>query len=237
MQHNDNLLRKRIILLSCMIGIVTAVWCCQILAFPSFRSFNVVDQIKSVALNTTISNINPKVLNLALKAYENAKKAGIGKRDILTIVDYSLPSNERRLWVIDMSTKKVLHNTHVAHGSGSGDKFATKFSNRHGSRMSSLGLYLTGDIYTGNHGTSLNLFGLEDKFNSNAHARRIVVHKAYYVNENVIKQIGRSGRSFGCLALNDAVANKIMHDIKHGSLVFCYYPDSEWLQQSKLLGN
>lgn len=182
----------------------------------------------------TIPGLNPRVMRLAVTAYTKAKSSGLGN-NILTIVDYSMPSTERRLWVIDMNTKKVLFNTHVAHGKNSGANFATKFSNRHGSNMSSLGLFLTGDIYKGHYGNSLNLFGLENKFNSNAHARRIVFHKALYVNENIIKKIGRLGRSFGCLALNASVADKIMNTIKDGSLVFCYYPDNSWLRESEML--
>lgn len=179
--------------------------------------------------------LNPRVLNLAIKAYKNANAMGLNTKEILTIVDYSLSSSERRLWVIDMRDNEVLYHTHVAHGVGSGDKFATKFSNRHGSKMSSIGMYLTTNMYNGNYGGSLNLVGLEENFNSNAEARRIVFHRAHYVDEGVIKKIGRLGRSFGCLALNNKIADKIMHTIKNGSLVFCYYPDETWLSKSKLL--
>jgi hypothetical protein len=161
------------------------------------------------------------------------------KRDIRTR-DYlpfslSLPSTTPRLWVIDMQTKQVIFNTHVAHGLGSGNNYATQFSNTHGSRMSSLGMFLTADVYAGNYGHSLNLIGLEKNFNSNALARRIVFHKAHYVDDAVIKKIGRLGRSFGCLALNRKIADKVISTIKGGSLVFCYYPDQKWLKESSLL--
>lgn len=206
-----------------LISILLAVWCCQ-----STQAATFVNSIHAPGLKT-------EVLVMAINAYNKARAAGIGNKDILTVVDYSLPSTARRLWVIDMRTKQVLFNTHVAHGSGSGNNFATKFSNRHGSRMSSLGLYLTANIYQGHYGNSLNLVGLEEKFNSNAEARRIVFHRAHYVDEAIIKKIGRLGRSFGCLALNNKVADKIMHTIKDGSLVFCYYPDTKWLNESKFL--
>ncbi|HSX19537.1 MAG TPA: murein L,D-transpeptidase catalytic domain family protein [Gammaproteobacteria bacterium] len=199
------------------------IWCCHSWATPFFTRVPFVPGLK------------PEVLTLATNAYNNAKSLGIGNKDVLTIVDYSLPSTARRLWVIDMNTQQVLFNTHVAHGSGSGSNFATKFSNQHGSRMSSLGLFLTAATYDGNYGRSLNLIGLEDNFNSNAEARRIVFHKAHYVSESIIKQIGRLGRSFGCLALNHKVADQVMHAIKEGSLVFCYYPDAKWLAESKFL--
>lgn len=216
---------KKLILLFCMFGILFATCLCQSYAKVSI----------STAKPPRIADINPKVLALAVKAYNKAKNSGYGEKDILTVVDYSLPSTARRLWVIDMNTYEILYNTHVAHGSGSGDNFATKFSNRHGSRMSSIGMFLTADIYHGKYGNSLNLHGIDGAFNSNAAARRIVVHRANYVDERIIKKIGRLGRSFGCLALNAKVADKIMHTIKHGSLVFCYYPDTKWLNESKWL--
>lgn len=180
--------------------------------------------------------MDKKVLNLAITAYQNAKKFGYGvNSQYLTIVDYSLPSTEQRLWVIDMDNQEVVHRTHVAHGSGSGDNYARKFSNIHGSAMSSLGVYVTGEMYNGKHGSSLRLRGVDGQFNSNALSRGIVVHSADYVNERVIKQISRLGRSHGCLALNNKIANKIMHTIKNGSVVFCYYPDPVWLKSSEML--
>ena len=228
MRNKDNITRKKIISSTSLIGLIIAVWCCQLIAVPT--------ALKNKPINTlNIPGLNTKVLRLATTAYHNAKSKGIGSKELLTIVDYSLPSTEKRLWVIDMSKNKVIYNTHVAHGVSSGENYATRFSNKHGSKMSSLGLFLTGDIYKGNYGDSLNLHGLENKFNSNAFARRIVVHQANYVDEWIIKKSGRLGRSFGCLALNKKVAHKIMHTIKHGSLIFCYYPDNNWINESELL--
>lgn len=231
-----HIIRKKIIVVA-ILGLIAAISCSQLVARPSFKFISTPFNQKSTSQSVqtlTIPGLNSKVMRLALIAYKNAKASGIGN-NILTIVDYSMPSTSRRLWVIDMNTKKVLFNTLVAHGKNSGDNFATKFSNRHGSNMSSLGVFVTGDTYKGNYGNSLNIFGLEDKFNSNAHARRIVFHRAQYVNEDIIKKIGRLGRSFGCLALNPSIADKVMNTIKNGSLVFCYYPDQGWLQESKML--
>lgn len=227
MRRRDNLAKKRFIFSTSLIGLIIAVWCCQLIATPVV--------LKNKPLE--IDGLNPKVLQLATTAYYKTKDQGVGNKDLLTIVDYSLPSTAKRLWVIDMLNNSVVYHTHVAHGIGSGENYATRFSNRHGSKMSSIGMFLTGDIYTGHYGDSLNLHGLEGKFNSNALERRIVVHSAHYVNEAVIKRSGRLGRSFGCLALNTKIAHKIMHTIKGGSLVFCYYPDKSWLKESKLLHN
>lgn len=229
---NKNRTNRAKLFMSAGLLILVTVWCCQLMAlnlkFPSKQTSRITNKIKA-------PNLDPKVLNLALTAYKKAKQDGLTEKDILTIVDYSLPSSEKRMWVINMQDSSVLHNTYVAHGIGSGDKYARKFSNQPGSHMSSLGVFVTGDTYRGHYGISLNLHGLDGKFNSNAHSRRIVVHAAPYVDENIVKKIGRIGRSFGCLSLNKKVADKIMHIIKDGSLVFCYYPDKKWLNESEML--
>jgi hypothetical protein len=241
MKDRDTSTRKKLIMSSSLVGVIIAVWCCQIIARPAASrtmpssQANYTHATKTLASQIKAQNLDSKVLELALKAYNNAKHAGYGENEHLTIVDYSLPSSTPRMWVIDMHNKTVTHHTYVAHGIGSGEKYAYKFSNQPGSGKSSLGLYLTGDIYKGRYGQSLNLQGLDGKFNSNALSRRIVVHKAHYVDENVIRKIGRLGRSLGCLALNKKVADKIMHTIKGGSLIFCYYPDKTWLSESKML--
>lgn len=247
MQRNRKNKALKLINLTAFAGLIIALGCCKLLAYPvkkvatpkfggRFSIFAPQDNsADSQNSELKIPGLNPKVLKLALKAHKNAKENGIGSKDILTIVDYSLPSTERRMWVIDLENNKVLHHTLVAHGSGSGQNYATAFSNKPGSYMSSIGMYVTGKIYHGNHGVSLNMHGLEEKFNSNAFARRIVVHGAHYVDEHIIPKIGRLGRSWGCLALSNKVAKKIMDTIKDGSYIFCYYPDQTWLKQSKFL--
>ncbi len=258
MKSNKNR-RQKIITMTSFAGLIIAVWCCKLVAHPSYAEnktvYNNISKstaatFREIFVDNTAKNnsdsdhevhkikvpgINSKVLKLALKAYKNAKKSGVGSKDILTVVDYSLPSSTRRMWVIDLRNNKVLFHTYVSHGSGSGQNYATKFSNRPGSAMSSLGMFVTGKVYNGKHGFSLNMHGLEDKFNSNAYSRRIVVHGAHYADENVIPKIGRLGRSLGCLALNNKIAGKVMNTIKDGSYIFCYYPDTTWLSQSKLL--
>lgn len=228
---------------SFLVGLIVAIWCSQLIADQLGSGYltrslplnptkqTISRQIKSIKAE----GLDSEVLRLALISYHNAKKDGRGTKDILTVVDYSLASTKRRMWVIDMNSMRVLHHTHVAHGVATGDNYAQRFSNRHGSRMSNLGLLQTGSLYNGKYGQSLELHGLEGKFNSNAYARRIVMHQAHYVDEKLAGRIGRLGRSFGCLALNKRVAHEIMQTIKGGSLIFCYYPDKEWLQESKLL--
>jgi hypothetical protein len=144
---------------------------------------------------------------------------------VMTVIDYSLPSRERRLWVLDLERGDVLAHELVAHGKASGGDLAHDFSNAQGSNQSSLGTFVTGATYQGKHGLSLRLHGLDPALNSNAEARGIVVHAADYVNEGIVAQLGRLGRSEGCPALNPAVASRIIGLIKDGTVVFSYFPN------------
>lgn len=175
------------------------------------------------------------VLQTAMRAYQKACKMGLNTQGILSIIDYSLPSTEKRLWVIDLNQNKVLDYTLVANGKGSGTKYATHFSNRPITFASSIGVYLTGNTYYGAHGYSLRLHGLEPGFNDHAYFRSIVMHSAWYVSEDFIKYHGYLGRSWGCPAISKDVARKIIGEIKDGSLLVAYYPDPKWLSQSKFL--
>jgi hypothetical protein len=175
------------------------------------------------------------VFSLALKGYTGLKNADRIKKNILTIIDMSLPSTEKRLWVIDMDQRKILFNDLVAHGKNTGDNMAGKFSNTPESNMSSLGFYVTGETYTGAKGLSLFLDGMDNNFNSNARKRAIVMHGAAYVSQDYIKKYGRIGRSFGCPALNPEVCKPIIDTISEGSCLFIYYPDEDYLKNSRVL--
>ncbi len=180
-------------------------------------------------------NINPQVLELAINAYSKARKTGLDHKGILTIVDYSLPSSEKRMWVLNLSSLQLMHYSFVTHGSGSGLLYARKFSNTPGSFKSSLGLFLTKQPYYGQVGHALRLQGLEPGFNDNAEPRGIVVHAAQYADENFINQYGRLGRSEGCFALPVSNTNNIIDAIEDGTLIFAYYPDQNWLSKSRYL--
>jgi hypothetical protein len=179
--------------------------------------------------------LDPKVLNLALRAASAAWERGVGAKHLLTVIDYSLPSTRRRLWVLDLEHDKVLFHELVAHGKGSGDNYATRFSDEEGSLQSSLGLFEATTTYRGQHGYSLRLKGLEEGFNERALERSIVIHGAWYVTEAFAAQHGRLGRSWGCPALDRAVAKEVIDTIKGGTLVFAYYPDEKWLSESRFL--
>jgi hypothetical protein len=170
-----------------------------------------------------IQGLSPKVLAMALNAVASARDRGItGKNDLLTVIDYSLPSTQPRLWVLDLSRGKVLFHELVAHGAGSGAKFATQFSNVDESRQTSLGLFATADTYEGGNGYSLKLKGLDQGINDRAEERHIVMHGAWYVSADHARQYGMLGRSWGCPALPQAEAKPVIDTIKGGSFVFAY---------------
>lgn len=176
-----------------------------------------------------------EVFDLAFRGYTNLqKKHGISKH-ILTIADFSKPSTEKRLWVIDMDSRKVLFHELVAHGRNSGDNFAGKFSNTPNSNMSSLGFYITGGKYSGKHGLSLYLNGMDQEFNDKARERTIVIHGADYVSFDFIQKYGRLGRSFGCPALSMESYKAVIEKISDGSCFFIYYPDEKFIRRSTVL--
>lgn len=161
----------------------------------------------------------------------NAGKLNIDK-DILSICDFTLSSNQHRFWVIDLNKKKAIINTYVAHGHGSGEEYANSFSNRASSHQSSLGFYVTGDTYDGEHGTSLHLLGMDNDFNDAAFERGIVVHGADYVSEKHIASNNCLGRSWGCPAVPAKLSASIVNTIKDGTCLFIYYPLQKYLQAS-----
>ncbi len=177
---------------------------------------------------------DPKVLALALEAAECAAASGaVAPALRLAVIDYSRPSTERRLWVFDLQSTQLLYTEHVAHGKGSGENFANAFSNRESSHQSSLGLFATAETYIGGNGYSLRMDGLEPGINDQARARAIVMHGAPYVDPAMARHQGRLGRSFGCPALRPAVANAVIDTLKQGQLIFAYYPDQQWLANSR----
>lgn len=160
----------------------------------------------------------------ALKGFYLLKEKGLIQKDILTLVDFSLSSTVKRLWVIDLSTNTILYNSLVAHGRNTGEEFANSFSNANSSFKSSLGFYATGETYKGKHGMSLRLDGLEKGVNNNARERGVVMHSANYVSNTFIKCNKRLGRSQGCPAIPQESLNEIVNTIKDKSCLFIYHP-------------
>lgn len=155
-------------------------------------------------------------------------------KSIMTLIDFTKPSTEKRLFVFDMEQKKMLFSSVVSHGRNSGGNYATSFSNKYGSYQSSLGFYLTENTYQGKNGYSLVLNGLEKGINDRAKERAIVMHGAAYANPSTIAS-GRLGRSLGCPALPQALAKPVIDTIKKGSVLFIYAKDKEYMAQSSVL--
>lgn len=170
------------------------------------------------------------VFKKALTGYFNLKDSGklSSQKDILSIVDFTKSSKSERLWIIDLAAQKLLFNTFVAHGQGSGNDLATSFSNLANSHQSSLGFYVTNETYFGKHGLSLRLDGMDKGYNTNARDRAIVVHGAKYVSQSTINQLGRLGRSHGCPALPTALTQPIINTIKDKTVLFINGPESQY---------
>jgi L,D-transpeptidase catalytic domain len=183
-----------------------------------------------------LGTIDTEVFDLAFSAASCAVKSGaVGQPRTLTVIDYSRPSTEKRLWVYDLAAGELLYEELVAHGQGSGANVATQFSNLPDSHQTSLGLFVTDETYVGRNGYSLRLDGLDKGVNDRARDRAIVMHGAPYVSPAFVKANGRLGRSHGCPAVSDAVARKLIDRVKGGGLVFAYYPDAKFLKTSKYL--
>ncbi|WP_296701556.1 murein L,D-transpeptidase catalytic domain family protein [Algoriphagus sp.] len=176
---------------------------------------------------------NKDVFALAMQGWEKLNTEL--KSKVITIIDFSLPSTEKRLWIIDPERKLVLLHSVVSHGRNSGNLIASKFSNKPESYQSSLGFYKTAETYHGKHGYSLRLDGLEKGFNDQARNRAIVIHGADYAREEFAKSSGRLGRSLGCPALPTELSSKAIDFIKEGSLLFIYGQDESYLQSSNLI--
>lgn len=189
------------------------------------------------AMNLSEYGLSMDAFTFGLMGYTKLKAEGrLENPDILTIVDFSQTSKNKRMYVIDLEKQELLHHTLVAHGRNTGDEFAKKFSNVDGSWQSSLGFYITKNTNMGaSVGFSLIMEGLEKGINDNAQKRQIIVHGAEYATENFIQRTGRLGRSFGCPAVPPKDIRPIVNAIKGGTALFIYYPDTDYLKNSTLL--
>jgi len=168
------------------------------------------------------TGLSHEVFKKALIGYYNLKRQQIlsAQKAILTVIDFGKRSSQKRLWIIDLDNGKLLFNTLVAHGQGSGLDMATNFSNQPNSHQSSLGFYVTSDTYQGKHGLSMRLDGMDKGFNTNAKERAIVIHGADYVSQAFVDAQGRLGRSHGCPALPMELTKTIINVIKGQTCLF-----------------
>lgn len=188
------------------------------------------------SLDLGSKGLNFDAFRYALRGMQHLAEQGyIFNSNIITIADFSQPSYQKRLYVVDLDRYEVLFNTYVSHGRNSGKDVAKKFSNRLSSYQSSPGFYLTKDTYFGKHGYSLQLEGLEKGINDNAFRRAIVLHGADYVNERMIASMGYIGRSQGCPAVSSELSKEIIATIKDGTCMFIYSPLDSYVRKSQLL--
>jgi hypothetical protein len=211
---------------------------CYIL--PNFQKWKAIGDLTETNLFDNLNlgslGLTRQAFDYAIKGFDVMKSKGeLANENIISIIDFSNPSSQKRLFVIDLANSKLLFNTYVAHGMQSGAAFAKRFSNKPKSLKSSLGFYETLGTYMGGNGYSLRLQGVERGINDNANKRAIVIHGADYVNENMIRSKGYIGRSWGCPALPEKLHRAIIDVIKNGTGLFIFSPDNSYLTRSQIL--
>lgn len=205
----------------------------------TYYSIKITDEYSELFNSIDFGSYKPdlEVFKIAYDGYKSLKEEGKVAKNIITLIDFSMSSNKERMWVIDLDKGEVLFHTLVAHGRNTGEEFAKSFSNEMSSYKSSLGFYLTNELYQGKHGLSLRLDGLEKGYNDKARDRAIVMHGADYVSKEFIAANGRLGRSLGCPAVPEDLNEEIVKTIQGKSLLFIYHPSQEYLAQSPVLKN
>jgi len=208
---------------------------------PGERNINSNDRITSDSENNELlvknlyeeCSLTDKLdYNIFKQALDGYNSVDLTNKNLLSIIDYSKPSYEKRFFIIDVENHKLLYQTLVAHGKKSGFLNATKFSNKYGSHKSSLGFFRTGNSYFGLRGYSLQLEGLEKGINDNARQRGIIIHGANYVDERIANGNGVIGRSWGCPAVSKKISKEIINLLKGGSLLFIYANDEVYRENS-----
>jgi hypothetical protein len=220
-----NLLRRLCLSATLLMTFATPVLASSATTQPLFKS-----------LSKAAPKLNPQALQQALSAMQCAINSGASSAQRLAVIDYSMPSTARRLWIFDLQRKTLLLQDLVAHGNKSGENFATHFSNRVGSYQTSLGLFRTQESYQGGNGYSLRMDGLEPGVNDQARERAIVIHGADYVNPLWSQRQGRIGRSQGCPAVRQAIAKQVIDKLKGGQFMYSWHPD-RGLAKSSLYRN
>lgn len=220
-----------------MTRLIRSLWLAAALAAVSspLMAANAGGPALEQSLAQVAPTLNRTVLRHALAAMQCAVNNGSAPAARLAVIDFSLPSTQRRLWIFDLHSRTLVLQDLVAHGQKSGENFATRFSNIEGSHQSSIGLFRTSESYFGQHGYSLRMDGLEPGINDRARERAIVIHPAAYVDPRWISRHGRIGRSHGCPAVRPEVARMVVDSLKGGQFMFSWYPDRKWLQTSAYL--
>jgi hypothetical protein len=181
-------------------------------------------------------NLSYTAFRYGMIGYFSLEQDGkLGTKKLVTIIDFSKPSSEKRFYTIDLEKLEVKFHEYVAHGKNTGWNTAESFSNVVHSNASSLGFYITAETYIGSKGYSLKLDGQDKGYNDNMRARAVVMHEADYVSEAWIRKYGRLGRSQGCPALPKEISKKVIDAIKHHTLIFAYSENKTFLNASSHL--
>ncbi|MEO1049294.1 MAG: murein L,D-transpeptidase catalytic domain family protein [Bacteroidota bacterium] len=232
--------------LSALVGTMLLAYCAILLSSPALASTEVNKDSLANPLDYFISSLynnfewqeaKPQydIFKRGVVGYLNLKSQNrLSDKGILTLVDFRSSANVERMWVLDLKGNRVLYHNLVAHGRNSGDEYATKFSNRFGSYQSSLGFYVTGATYTGKHGLSLRLDGVEPLINSNARKRAVVMHSAEYVSHDFANQYGRLGRSLGCPAIPVENHKEVIDRLSDNTCLFIFYNSVDYAGQTTL---
>ncbi|WP_018342050.1 murein L,D-transpeptidase catalytic domain family protein [Cytophaga aurantiaca] len=212
--------------------ICVVVWMVLMLPFVKSEASDNDKKDENIPEAIIAAGINPSVYNYAIKGFNSIRDSLHQKFRYLAVVDFSKPSTERRFYLIDLTDTSVVCTDYVCHGKYTGENFATSFSNEIESNKSSLGFFILSESYTGQHGLSIRMDGLDKGFNDNARKRAIVMHTADYADEKLCKTQGRLGRSLGCPALPAYTFASIAAEITNNALIFHYYPDVNYLNNS-----
>ncbi len=199
---------------------------------------NFVDSVKRLYDHIGLASydLDYNVFEQGIIGYHSLRNEGkVGKRNLITIIDFTKPSTEKRFYTIDLDEKKLKFHSLVAHGRTTGENLAKTFSNKPHSNASSLGFYVTGESYVGSKGYSLRLDGQEKQYNGNLRSRAVVIHSADYVSEDWIRRNGRIGRSQGCPALPVEINKSVINTIKNKTVIFAYYNEATYLKSSVYL--
>lgn len=199
---------------------------------------NFEDSLRSLyhSIGLAKSGMNYDVFRYGMIGYYSLKQQGrLSDRNIVSFIDFSKPSTEKRFYTVDLSRKSLKFHSLVSHGKNTGQNIATSFSNVPHSNQSSLGFYLTGETYVGSKGYSMRLDGIDGSYNDKMRDRAVVMHNAAYVSDHWIRKYGRLGRSQGCPALPKEISRTVIDTIKDRTLIFAYFNDEEYLTKSKHL--
>lgn len=221
----------RIVMLAALLGVSSHPFASRIPAKGNHFSLPAPKPLIK-KLKKKYPDLSPYALLAGILAYDHLKEKDQSLKPLLTLVNFNKPSNQKRLWVINLKSDRVDYHTYVAQGKNTGLKIAKYFSNSPNTYKSSIGVYITGKPYYGVEGYSLRLHGLDQGFNNNVFKRNIVMHPAWYVSQSFIQHHGYAGRTHGCFGINRNIATSLINTIKDGTVMVAYYPNEKWLKNS-----